>query len=184
MFRQGTFVCQALKARKKDHIHNLLSIPKTVYSTLTYDKLSQLQMWTSLIYSKQLQFSYINSIQPCGPTACRDRHWGQVRYQLGGDLGVLPLASQTGCRVVTLQQRSSQSYSAEVGLTSTHGTGSRTKLLERGWTLSFSGVAQGERHHAGVGILTSPWLSSAVLEFSPRMRGSPLCCCESLGGNL
>ena len=54
-----------------------------------------------------------------------------------------------------------------VGLTSTHSTGSGTKLLERGWTLHFSGVAQGVRPQAGVGILTSPWLSAAVLEFSP-----------------
>ena len=30
-----------------------------------------------------------------------------------------------------------------VGLTSTHSTGSGTKLLERGWTLHFSGVAKG-----------------------------------------
>ncbi|KAI3364659.1 hypothetical protein L3Q82_011440 [Scortum barcoo] len=32
-----------------------------------------------------------------------------------------------------------------VGLTSTHGLGSGTQLLERGWTLHYSGVAQGER---------------------------------------
>ncbi len=55
---------------------------------------------------------------------------------------------------------------AIVGLTSMHSTGSGTKLLERGWTLSFSGVAQGERCRVGVGILTSPWLSATVLEFS------------------
>jgi len=48
-----------------------------------------------------------------------------------------------------------------VGLTSMHSTGSGTKLLERGWTLSFSGVAQGVRRQAGVGILTSPRLSAA-----------------------
>jgi len=53
-----------------------------------------------------------------------------------------------------------------VGLTSTRSTGSGTKLLEKGWTLFFSGVAQGERRRAGVGILTSPRLSPAVLEFS------------------
>ena len=41
-----------------------------------------------------------------------------------------------------------------VGLTSTHSTGSGTKLLERGWTLYFSGVAQGVRRQAGVGILS------------------------------
>ena len=49
-----------------------------------------------------------------------------------------------------------------VGLTSTHATGSGTKLLERGWTLSFSGVPQGVRRQAGVEILTSPRLSAAV----------------------
>jgi len=54
-----------------------------------------------------------------------------------------------------------------VGLTSMHSTDSGTKLLERGWTLSFSGVVQGVRRQAGVGILTSPRLSAAVLEFSP-----------------
>lgn len=54
-----------------------------------------------------------------------------------------------------------------VGLTSTHSTGSGTKLLERGWTLFFSGVAQGERRRAGVGILTSHRLSATVLEFHP-----------------
>ncbi|KAI3374919.1 hypothetical protein L3Q82_021056 [Scortum barcoo] len=37
-----------------------------------------------------------------------------------------------------------------VGLTSTHSLGSGTQLLERGWTLHYSGVAQGERRRAGV----------------------------------
>ncbi|TWW80607.1 R2 Retrovirus-related Pol polyprotein from type I retrotransposable element [Takifugu flavidus] len=36
-----------------------------------------------------------------------------------------------------------------VGLTSTHGKGSGTSLLERGWTLYHSGVADGERRRAG-----------------------------------
>ncbi|KAJ7997921.1 hypothetical protein DPEC_G00217190 [Dallia pectoralis] len=53
-----------------------------------------------------------------------------------------------------------------VGLTSTHNRGSGTLLLDRGWTLFFSGVAQGERRRAGVGILTSPRLSTVVLEFT------------------
>jgi len=58
-----------------------------------------------------------------------------------------------------------------VGLTSTHSTGSGTKLLERAWTLSFSGVAQGVRCQAGVGILTSPRLTVAVLELSLVREG-------------
>ena len=53
-----------------------------------------------------------------------------------------------------------------VGLISTHSTGSGSKLLDRGWTLFFSGVAKGLRRQVGVGILTSPWLSAAVLEFT------------------
>ncbi|KAI3376107.1 hypothetical protein L3Q82_016633 [Scortum barcoo] len=46
-----------------------------------------------------------------------------------------------------------------VGLTSTHSLGSGTQLLERGWTLHYSGVAQGERRRAGVGLLIAPQLS-------------------------
>ncbi|KAK5913431.1 hypothetical protein CgunFtcFv8_007964 [Champsocephalus gunnari] len=54
-----------------------------------------------------------------------------------------------------------------VGLTSTHSVGSGTLLLDRGWTLFFSGVAQGVRRRAGVGILTSPRLGASLLEFTP-----------------
>ncbi|KAJ0022324.1 hypothetical protein NQD34_009814 [Periophthalmus magnuspinnatus] len=50
-----------------------------------------------------------------------------------------------------------------VGLTSTHSLGSGTQLLERGWTLHFSGVARGERRRAGVGLLIAPQLSRCVL---------------------
>ncbi|KAK3515413.1 hypothetical protein QTP70_018873 [Hemibagrus guttatus] len=54
-----------------------------------------------------------------------------------------------------------------VGLASTHSLGSVTQLLERGWTLFFSGVPLGERRRAGVGLLIAPQLSRHVLEFSP-----------------
>ncbi|KAI3356637.1 hypothetical protein L3Q82_017830 [Scortum barcoo] len=40
-----------------------------------------------------------------------------------------------------------------VGLTSTHSLGSGTQLLERGWTLHYSGVAQGERRRGWCGLL-------------------------------
>ena len=53
-----------------------------------------------------------------------------------------------------------------VGLTSTHSIGSGTKLLEKGWTLSYTGVAYVERRRADVGILTSPRLNASTLEFS------------------
>ncbi|KAI3351047.1 hypothetical protein L3Q82_005591 [Scortum barcoo] len=53
-----------------------------------------------------------------------------------------------------------------VGLTSTHSLGSGTQLLERGWTLHYSGVAQGERRRAGVGLLIAPQLSRHVFNSS------------------
>ena len=54
-----------------------------------------------------------------------------------------------------------------VRLTSTHNLGSGTQLLERGWTLFYSGFACGERRRAGVGLLIAPQLSCHVLEFTP-----------------
>jgi len=54
-----------------------------------------------------------------------------------------------------------------VGLTSTHGLGSGTSPLERGWTLFHSRVARGERRRAGVGILIAPWLCACTLGFTP-----------------
>ncbi len=54
-----------------------------------------------------------------------------------------------------------------VGLTSTHSLGSGTQLLEKGWTLFYSGVAHGERRRAGLGLLIAPQLSRHVLEFFP-----------------
>uniref|UniRef100_A0A8C9TU99 Islet cell autoantigen 1 like n=1 Tax=Scleropages formosus TaxID=113540 RepID=A0A8C9TU99_SCLFO len=54
-----------------------------------------------------------------------------------------------------------------VGLTSTHSLGSGTTLLDRGWTLHYSGVAQGERRRAGVGLLIAPQFSRHVLESTP-----------------
>ncbi|KAK3563826.1 hypothetical protein QTP86_002743 [Hemibagrus guttatus] len=68
-----------------------------------------------------------------------------------------------------------------VGLASTHSLGSGTQLLERGWTLFFSGVPHGERHQAGVGLLIAPQLSRHVLEFlnervvSLRIRAGDRC---------
>ncbi|TWW61044.1 hypothetical protein D4764_05G0011340 [Takifugu flavidus] len=54
-----------------------------------------------------------------------------------------------------------------VGLTLTHSKGSGTSLLERGWTLYHSGVANGERRRAGVAILVAPQLSACILAFTP-----------------
>lgn len=52
-----------------------------------------------------------------------------------------------------------------IGLTSMHSSG--IKLLDRGWTFSFSGVAQGEQ--AGVGTLTNPRLDANVLEINYQL---------------
>ncbi|KAI3359508.1 hypothetical protein L3Q82_013910 [Scortum barcoo] len=71
-----------------------------------------------------------------------------------------------------------------VGLTSTHSLGSGTQLLERGWTLHYSGVAQGERRRAGVGLLIAPQLSRHVLEFTPVNRRGSLPCAFGLGIGL
>nr|XP_054596344.1 craniofacial development protein 2-like [Nothobranchius furzeri]XP_054596345.1 craniofacial development protein 2-like [Nothobranchius furzeri] len=54
-----------------------------------------------------------------------------------------------------------------VGLTSTHGSGSGTSFLERGWTFYHSGVAPTERRRAGVGILVAPHLGACTLGFTP-----------------
>ena len=54
-----------------------------------------------------------------------------------------------------------------VGLTSTHGLGSGTSLLERGWTLFHSGGTRGERHRAGVSILIAARLCACTLGFTP-----------------
>ncbi|KAI3371860.1 hypothetical protein L3Q82_006739 [Scortum barcoo] len=71
-----------------------------------------------------------------------------------------------------------------VGLTSTHSLGSGTQLLERGWTLHYSGVAQGERRRAGVGLLIAPQLSRHVLEFTPVNARGSLPCAFGLGIGL
>ena len=69
-----------------------------------------------------------------------------------------------------------------VGLTSTYSRGSGTLLLDRSWSLFFSGVAQGVRCRAGVGILTSPRLSAAMLEFTPVDERVASLCLWGYGG--
>ncbi|XDV30634.1 hypothetical protein PO909_033504 [Leuciscus waleckii] len=80
------------------------------------------------------------------------------------------------CSVSFPIQRTWVTYRLEVvGITSTHGLGSGTTLLERGWTLYHSGVANSERRRAGVGLLIAPQLSHRVLQFTPvNMRVASL----------
>uniref|UniRef100_A0A8C2XE13 Homeobox domain-containing protein n=1 Tax=Cyclopterus lumpus TaxID=8103 RepID=A0A8C2XE13_CYCLU len=97
---------------------------------------------------------------PCGPTILRENYRGRVLCRPGGGpggrpgradrrqhrlaLGTWNVTSLAGKEPELVQEV--ERYQLDiVGLTSTHSMGSGTKLLEKGWTLSFSGVAQGER---------------------------------------
>ena len=101
-----------------------------------------------------------------------------VQCDLGGSRGLRPrrpnprTVTQTmGTWKVTLLGgketvlvREVERYRLEiVGLTSKHSLGSGTQLLERGWTLFYSGVAGSGRRRAGVGLLIAPQLSHHVL---------------------
>ncbi|KAI3356522.1 hypothetical protein L3Q82_017729 [Scortum barcoo] len=106
-------------------------------------------------------------------TTRRKVHEGPVQCGLGSSRGREPrrpnpwnktLAIGTwnvtslGGKEPELVQREVERYRLEiVGLTSTHslGLGSGTQLLERGWTLHYSGVAQGELAASWCGIRVS-----------------------------
>ncbi|KAK3556193.1 hypothetical protein QTP70_005590 [Hemibagrus guttatus] len=116
------------------------------------------------------------------PTTRRKEHKGPVPCVLGSSHGQGPRRPKPWTKnlafgtwnVTSLGRkepelvREVERYRLEiVGLASTHSLGSGTQLLERGWTLFFSGVPHGERRWAGVGLLIAPQLSRHVLEFSP-----------------
>ncbi|KAI3352354.1 hypothetical protein L3Q82_005320 [Scortum barcoo] len=116
-------------------------------------------------------------------TTCRKVHEGPVQCGLGSSRGREPRRPNPWNKTLAIGTwnvtslggkepelvREVERYRLEiVGLTSTHSLGSGTQLLERGWTLHYSGVAQGERRRAGVGLLIAPQLSRHhVLEFTP-----------------
>ncbi|KAK3513258.1 hypothetical protein QTP70_009704 [Hemibagrus guttatus] len=116
------------------------------------------------------------------PTTRRKEHKGPVQCVLGSGHGQGPRRPKPWTKnlafgtwnVTSLGgkepelEREVERYRIEiVGLAYTHSLGSGTQLLERGWTLFFSGVPHGERLWAGVGLLIAPQLSRHVLEFSP-----------------
>ncbi|GAA6106566.1 receptor-type tyrosine-protein phosphatase F-like, partial [Tachysurus ichikawai] len=118
----------------------------------------------------------------CGPTTCRRNRKGPVQCGLGGSRRQGPRRPNPRTRNLALGTwnvtslggkepelvREVERYRLDiVGLTSTYSLGSGTQLLERGWTLYYSGVAHGERRRAGVGLLIAPQLSNHVLEFTP-----------------
>ena len=132
-----------------------------------------------------------------GLTTQGKNRWGRVHCQTGGSesrgsrqtrprqqrlaLGTWNVTSLGGKEPELV--REVERYRLDlVGLTSTHSRGSGTLLLDRGWTLFFSGVAQGVRCREGVGILTSPRLSAAMLEFTPVDERVAYLCLRVIGG--
>uniref|UniRef100_A0A8C6K918 Endonuclease/exonuclease/phosphatase domain-containing protein n=1 Tax=Nothobranchius furzeri TaxID=105023 RepID=A0A8C6K918_NOTFU len=118
----------------------------------------------------------------CGPTTSRRNMKCPVQCGSGGRPRREPWRSDSQtrklvfgtCNITSLAGKEQelvaevQRYRLDiVGLTSTHSIGSGTQVLERGWTLSFAGVAPGERRRAGVGFLLTPRLSACVLGFTP-----------------
>ncbi|KAK3561638.1 hypothetical protein QTP86_011885 [Hemibagrus guttatus] len=125
-----------------------------------------------------------NDVGPpsCRPTTRRKEHKGPVPYVFGSGHGRGPRRPKPWTKNLAFGTwnvtslggkepelvREVERYRLEiVRLASTHSLGSGTQLLERGWTLFFSGVPHGERRRAGVGLLIAPQLSRHVLEFSP-----------------
>ncbi|KAK3561572.1 hypothetical protein QTP86_010655 [Hemibagrus guttatus] len=116
------------------------------------------------------------------PTTRRKEHKGPVQCVLGSGHGRGPRRPKPWTKNLAFGTwnvtslggkepelvREVERYRLEiVGLASTHSLGSGTQLLERGWTLFYSGVPHGESRRAGVGLLIAPQLSRHVLEFSP-----------------
>ncbi|TWW73510.1 hypothetical protein D4764_15G0009040 [Takifugu flavidus] len=119
---------------------------------------------------------------PRGLTTCRRGQGGRVHCVLGSDRRQGPWRSDPRLHKLTLGTwnvtslvgkepelvREVEKFRLDiVGQTSTHGKDFGTSLLERGWTLYHSGVADGERRRAGVAILVAPQLSACILEFTP-----------------
>ncbi|KAI3368327.1 hypothetical protein L3Q82_008033 [Scortum barcoo] len=97
---------------------------------------------------------------PVGSPPCRKVHEGAGAMWFGSSRGggprrPNPLDQNSGNRDMECHLAGGRSLSSVreveryrleiVGLTSTHSLGSGTQLLEIGWTLHYSGVAQGER---------------------------------------
>ncbi|KAK3515164.1 hypothetical protein QTP70_008179 [Hemibagrus guttatus] len=120
------------------------------------------------------------------PTTRRKEHKGPVQCVLGSGQGRGPRRPKPWTKNLAFGTwnvtslggkepelvREVERYRLEiVRIASTHSLVSGTQLLERGWTLFFSGVPHGERCRAGVGLLIAPQLSRHMLEFSPTLRG-------------
>ncbi|KAI3351987.1 hypothetical protein L3Q82_020806 [Scortum barcoo] len=116
-------------------------------------------------------------------TTCRKVHEGPVQCGLGSSHGGGPRRPNPWTKTLAIGTwnvtslggkepelvREVERYRLEiVGLTSTCiAWALEPSSLRVGWTLHYSGVAQGERRRAGVGLLIAPQLSRHVLEFTP-----------------
>ncbi|TWW65341.1 hypothetical protein D4764_21G0002410 [Takifugu flavidus] len=115
----------------------------------------------------------------CGLTTCRRGQGGRVHCVLGSSRRQGPWQSDPRLHKLALGTWNVTSLVGNepelvcevekfrldiVGLTSMHSKGSGTSLLERGWTLYHSGIADGERRRAGVAILVATQLSACILE--------------------
>ena len=119
-----------------------------------------------------------------GLTTCGRGQGGRVQYGLGSSRRRRPLRSDPRLlklalgtwnvtsllgkepKLVCEAERFRLDIVERYRLTLTHGLGSGTSLLERGWILFHSGVARGERHRAYVGILFTPQLCACTLGFT------------------
>ncbi|KAI3353944.1 hypothetical protein L3Q82_005148 [Scortum barcoo] len=117
---------------------------------------------------------------PVGSPPCRKVHEGPVQCGLGSSCGRGPRRPNPWTKTLAIgtwnvtslggkEPELIERYRLEiVGLTSTHSLGSGTQLLERGWTLHYSGVALGVSGGRLVWACScSSPLSRHVLEFTP-----------------
>ncbi|KAK3560227.1 hypothetical protein QTP86_002185 [Hemibagrus guttatus] len=144
------------------------------------DSSRQMEMLITL-HSYDMHYRLIG-ISKLRPTNRRKEHKSLVQCVFGSSHGRGPQRPKPWAKNLAIETwnvtslggkepelvREVERYRLEiVGFASMHSLGSGTQLLERGWTLFFSGVPHGERCQAGVGLLIAPQLSHHVLEFSP-----------------
>ncbi|KAK5858519.1 hypothetical protein PBY51_002652 [Eleginops maclovinus] len=132
-----------------------------------------------------------------GPTTYRKQRWGRVRCQKGGSesrgsrrsrlrrqklaLGTWNVTSLGGKEPELV--REVERYQLDlVGLTSTHSVGSGTLLLDKGWTLFFSGVAQSCEAPSGCGDTHKPPVECRFVGVYPSGREGRLPTPAGYGG--